>query len=176
MQENPPTVVCRGRVHCCAVHRRIRANRCARCLSRLFRSAHHRKHPKPLSQTKWHQCQQCTSLEIAPNVGLHIPDTTTAISNSIAGSSKLWCSILMANLWMFFDSTSDKLSSATANFFTVSFVPSVEGALPSVKLSSSMHSCTPGVWLPPVGTIGEFHCSSTRTCPVSPSPAENLLH
>ena len=45
MQEDPPSVVCRGRVHCCRVHRR---SRWCRCLSRLSRSGHHRNHPKPL--------------------------------------------------------------------------------------------------------------------------------
>ena len=51
IEEDLPTMMCRGRIHCCMVHRRIRCIRCARCLSRLSRSCHRRNHPKPLKNT-----------------------------------------------------------------------------------------------------------------------------
>ena len=49
--------------------------------------------------------------------------------------------ILQSNLWKLSDSTSDKLSNASAKFFSVSFAPRVEGAFPPAKPSSSIHPC-----------------------------------
>ena len=50
VQEDSATVYCRGTIHCCIMHRRLRCSRYVRCLHRLFtRSGHHRDQPKLLS-------------------------------------------------------------------------------------------------------------------------------
>ena len=72
MQEDPPTVICRGTITCCIVHSHIRGSRCARCLSCLSRSGHHRDHPKPFSDAQWYQRQQRSPRCGAPVLCAHV--------------------------------------------------------------------------------------------------------